>query len=171
MNKKPIDWEAIKHEYVALGSSYEQLQETHGVKGATLRSRAMRGQWQQMRNARQQTATKAVIAATVAQTVDGLTAINARDIAGAASIHAKALDLLETMEINPVTLKALAGALKDAQAIARLALGVSTNNTQVSAPDGQSMFSQLVIVSGKLEQLEQDHNKPQPEVNATAHLH
>ena len=166
-----VDWEKIKHEYITHGLSHEDIEVKYKIKGTTVRNRASRGGWNKMRQAMRHDVTKAVIVTTVAQTVDGLTAINARDIAGAASIHAKALDLLETMEINPVTLKALAGALKDAQAIARLALGVSTNNTQVSAPDGQSMFSQLVIVSGKLEQLEQDHNRPQLEADGATHLH
>lgn len=46
----PVDWNAIKAEYIAGGTSYRKLAEKYGLSESTLRKKAAKEQWSKLRN-------------------------------------------------------------------------------------------------------------------------
>lgn len=60
-NKKRIDWNAVRAEYIAGGISQRKLAEKHGIPFSTLRDRAKENEWVKDREkARAESVTKAV---------------------------------------------------------------------------------------------------------------
>lgn len=126
-----IDWAAIKLEFVNGSMSLTDISEKYQLNGATVRSRAMRDNWQQERNELQQIATKVVHEALLSEKVDKLKELNEVDLNAAKAIRDKANELLSSVA-TPNELKALSGAFDLAQKISRLALGASTENSTVT---------------------------------------
>ena len=134
-----IDWTAIKTEYIN-GAEYPALAKRHKIKEATLRQRASRNKWSQERQKASQAVTTKATAVLVESRAEQLANFNADDVRVAKAIRAKAAKLLQAAT-TPHELRALAGAFDSAQKIGRLALGASTENSNVStAPSGLDHF-------------------------------
>ena len=124
------DWTAIKTEYIN-GAEYPALAKRHNIKEATLRQRASRNKWSQERQKASQAVTTKATAVLVESRAEQLANFNADDVRVAKAIRAKAAKLLQAAT-TPHELRSLAGAFDSAQKIGRLALGASTENSNVS---------------------------------------
>jgi len=133
-DKKPSkggnDWLAIQTEYIS-GVEYAELSEKYGIKEATIRQRAKRGDWSQMRHNTSQTVTEVAISAIIEVKADLLAKLNEVDLTAAQSLRDKANELLATVA-TANELKAISGTFDIAQKISRLALGASTENSTVT---------------------------------------
>ena len=145
-----VDWSAIETEYVLGMMTQRELAKTHGVTDSALMAQANRKQWDEKRKQAQATASKAVEAEVLDERIAQQIAQNRADLSASAQVGAKVLEMLMYAE-KPADVKALSGALKDCQAVARLALGLTTENNGISDPNGNKldMFSQVIIVGGK----------------------
>lgn len=129
-SKGGIDWIAIQTEYVS-GKEYAELSETYNVKEATIRQRAKRGDWSQMRHSTSQAVTDKAIDSIIEVKADLLAKLNETDLSAAESLRAKANELLASVT-TASELKALSGTFDVAQKISRLALGASTENSTIT---------------------------------------
>ena len=147
---KRVDWDALELEYVLGTMTMRELAAKHGVNDNTLGSRAVRGEWEQKRTQKRTDANKVVETEVLDERIAQQIAQNRSDLSASAAVGAKVLEMLMYAE-KPADVKALSGALKDCQAVARLALGLTTENNGISDPNGNKldMFSQVVIVGGK----------------------
>ena len=77
-----VDWNTLKAEYIAGGVSYRELAEKHGVSESTLKKKAAKERWAELRN---QAGTE-----TELKIVDSISDINAEKAVSAASLISKA---------------------------------------------------------------------------------
>ena len=113
-------------------------------------AQANKRDWEDKRKQKKAETSKAVEAVVTDERIAQQIAQNRSDLSASAQVGAKVLEMLMYAE-KPADVKALSGALKDCQAVARLALGLTTENNGISDPNGNKldMFSQIVIVGGK----------------------
>jgi len=129
-SKGGIDWQAIQTEYIS-GIEYLELSEKYKVKEATVRQRAKRGNWSQMRHSTSQAVTDKAIESIIEVKANKLAELNDIDLTAANSLREKAAELL-AIATTPNEVKALAGVYDVAQKISRLALGASTENSSIT---------------------------------------
>jgi transposase-like protein len=77
-----VDWNTLKAEYIAGGISYRELAEKHGVSESTLKKKAAKERWAELRN---QAGTE-----TELKIVDSISDINAEKAVSAASLISEA---------------------------------------------------------------------------------
>lgn len=142
MNKEKIDWALIQTEYIS-GKEYFELSEKYNVKEATIRQRAKRGNWSQTRHATSLAVTEKAIDNIIEVKSDLLTKLNETDLLAAQSLRNKANELLATIE-TANELKAISGTFDIAQKISRLALGASTENSNVTTKELPSSVDEFV---------------------------
>ena len=140
--KRP-DWKAIELEYVMGTMTMRELAASSGVNDSTLRSRATRGEWDTKRGQKRTETTKAAESIATEVRIDQQAEQNAADLTIAKRLMAGVLEMFAFAE-KPQDLKALSGAAKDAQAIARLALGMTTDNTGLSGIGGGPLQLQAI---------------------------
>lgn len=114
MDCKTTDWNQIKAEYVAGGTSYRKLADKYGVSLRNLQRKAAKESWVDLR---QQTVDKAA-----AKIIESVSSQQARRYQRLQDVTDKLLDklegivesvVLEEMAIDKYTLKQITGALKD----------------------------------------------------------
>jgi hypothetical protein len=131
------DWELIRKEYVNGKDSVRELALRFKVSENALEKRSAKGKWAE---ARRNMAEKVVAwaDAKVAEVrVDQIAQFNTDDLRMARAIRAKAAALLSAAgPKSAADLRALAGAVEVAQKVGRLALGMTTENTGLSSPNG-----------------------------------
>lgn len=131
------DWSALELEYVRGSMSYKELGDKHGIKEATVRQRSNRHDWSQKRHELSQKLEAAAQAEHIDKRVDELVKFNEDDLKVARAIRAKiARKISASDELSANDLRALAGAHEAAQRVGRLAMGATTENTGMSAPNG-----------------------------------
>jgi len=134
------DWTALRIEYINGSMQYKELADAHKLKEGTVRQRANREDWAKERNALSRAVTQTANASLVESRSDQLASFNADDVRIAKAIRAKAAKMLGAAT-SPQDLRALSGAFDTAQKIGRLALGASTENSNVSTvPSGLNHF-------------------------------
>jgi transposase-like protein len=145
-----VDWNALELEYVLGTMTMRELASNHGVNDSTLMNRATKNEWQLKREQKRAETSKTVESVATDERIAQQIAQNRADLSASAQVGAKVLEMLMYAE-KPADVKALSGALKDCQAVARLALGMTTENNGQGDFDGKKleMFSQIVIVGGK----------------------
>lgn len=145
-DKKPskggIDWQAIKTDYIS-GMEYSDLSVKHKAKEATIRQRAKRGDWSQYRHRALQAVTEKAISAIVEVKADLLAKLNETDLSAAQALRDKANELMQSVT-SPNELKALSGTFDVAQKISRLALGASTENSNVTTKELPASVNEFV---------------------------
>mgnify|MGYP000175518304 CR=1 FL=1 len=125
------DWTALRVEYVHSSITLRDLADKHGIKAAGVMRRAANEGWEAERkheSAKVITASASVISET---RIDELVKFNQDDIKVARAIRSKAAQMLQEAD-TPAALRSLASAFDTAQKIGRLALGASTENSNVS---------------------------------------
>jgi hypothetical protein len=137
------DWNAISIEFVSGVESYRALAHRHGLKEATVRQRASREGWQARRHELSQSVTAKAQDALTSQRVGELAKFNEDDLKIAKEIREKAQAMMGA-DLKPADLKALSGAVKDAQIVGRLALGASTENSTVTTKELPASVTEFV---------------------------
>jgi transposase-like protein len=130
---KRIDWPAAHAEYVNnAGLTYADIAAKYGINPSALRMRAGREQWTDQRQAAQAKLLQKVTEKTIHDTVAELAKYNEQDLIAAKALRSLAARQMQAGNLEPKDVRALAGAIESAQRIARLALGASTENTELS---------------------------------------
>lgn len=124
------DWEALEAAYVSGCLTLEGFAQAHGIPYDTVAKQAAKRKWQAKRQANGKAVASMALSLANDEAADELAAQNRRDVAAAAALHNKVCELIGVAE-SARDVRALAGALKDAQAVARLALGAATENGNV----------------------------------------
>lgn len=126
------DWTSIRTEYIN-GAEYPALAKKYKVKEATLRQRASRHKWSQERQKASLAVTKLATAAIVESKAEQLAKFNSDDLKVARNLRALVNRQIQKSngEMDPSTIRALAGAASEAQRIGRLALGAETESSVV----------------------------------------
>ena len=127
------DWVKLRTEYVTSSITQRELAEKHGIKAAGVMARAApaREGWDELRKQESAKVSKAVLEASVPDRANEMEKFNADDLRMARAIRAKAAQMMAGTT-TPQDLSALARAVDVAQKVGRLALGVSTENSQVT---------------------------------------
>jgi gamma-glutamyl phosphate reductase len=113
------------------------LAEKHGVNASSMRSRAMREEWQEERDKLQRAATEKATALAIQQRTNDLLQLNKDDLTVARALKAQitkhiALAQSTNQPLLPRDLRALASAAEAVQRIGRLAVGAPTESHELS---------------------------------------
>lgn len=135
------DWNALRVEFVHGSMSMRELAASHGIRPSTLMNQATRHGWEAERVRQRAEASEQAAARLAAQKVDELTKFNEGDLALAKALKVMVGRTIEQwskskLQASPNDMAALARTADTAQKIGRLALGATTGNTGLSAPDG-----------------------------------
>lgn len=128
------DWTAIRLEYVHGTQSMREVAEKHGIKAAGLMRKAALEGWDAQRKQQSAEVSRVAAGTIIAARVDDLSQYNAEDLDAAKRIRAKALEMLDFAQ-SPQDIKAISGAVDTASKVARLALGVPTENSSVTTKE------------------------------------
>lgn len=144
------DWEALELQYIVGNMTMHELADAHKLNRNTLCAQAVKRDWQEKRTKKRNETQKAVEEVATDERITQQINQNRADLSASAAIGAKVLEMLLIAE-KPADVKALSGALKDCQAVARLALGMTTENNGHSGLDGKDIgiISKILIVGGK----------------------
>lgn len=105
-----MDWNKIKAEYIAGGTSYRKLAQKHGVSFNTLSGVAIREEWAKLKKQAQNKGTTKMVN-TIAKDISK-NAVKINDVAD--KLLDKIVDLLEALEVaDSQTIKQCTSALKD----------------------------------------------------------
>lgn len=137
------DWTAIKLEYVHGTETMRELAERKGIKAAGLMKRAASEGWEAERKQKSAEVSKTVSDALTEAKVDELSAYNAADLQAAKEIRAKALLMMQSAS-SPADIRAVAGSVETASKVARLALGVPTENSAITTKELPSSVDEFV---------------------------
>ena len=137
------DWTALRVEYVNSAMQYKELAQRHGLKEGTVRQRANRDGWAEERNAVSRAVTQNANLTLAEDRVTALASFNEDDLRMARAIKARA-EAMMSSATRPNDLRALAGAVKDAQMVGRLALGASTENSSVTTKELPASVNEFV---------------------------
>jgi ABC-type ATPase with predicted acetyltransferase domain len=125
------DWAALRIEYVHSSITMRALAEKHGINAAGVLRRAAKEGWDAERKNEAAKVISASSAVITESRIDELVKFNQDDIKVARAIRSKAAQMLQKAD-TPAALRSLASAFDTAQKIGRLALGASTENSNVS---------------------------------------
>lgn len=140
-----VDWAAIKTEYITSSITFAELSKKTGIPSATLQKRGSLEEpsWTVQRNNISESITKSATESLTHQRLQFLIDSNRADVEVAERLRTKIREHLD-VAASAAELKSLSGALKDAQSVARLALGLTTENSGLSAPDGGPVAVDIV---------------------------
>lgn len=137
------DWTRLRAEYVTSAVTLRDLAYRHGIKPAGVMRRAANEGWDAQRKQESAKVSKAALEVSKEDRVAVLAQFNADDLKMARALRAKAAQMMAATN-TPADLRALAGAIDVAQKVGRLALGATTGNTGLSAPNGGPVGVQSV---------------------------
>ena len=145
------DWDKLRAEYISTSISIRELAQKHRCSEDALEKRAGRDSWSEARRKMSAEVQAKADAELAEKRVKELAEFNEQDINIAKAIKTHIAKHLNKAKANnePLSireLKLLAGASESAQKIGRLALGVSTNNNEVTGKDGQPLKSSLELI-------------------------
>ncbi|MDH2997196.1 hypothetical protein A1D22_05860 [Pasteurellaceae bacterium LFhippo2] len=132
MAKKSYDWVAIKVQFVNSSLSTREFAEKYGIPFGTLTKQVAQGKWLDERIIIGSDTEQKSIEFSVNNRAVRLAKFDDDCIDLADDFRKKAKEFLHQID-SPMALKALTGAMKDTQAMARLALGASTENQATSS--------------------------------------
>lgn len=127
MAKKSYDWVAIKVQFINSSLSTREFAEKYGIPFGTLTKQVAQGKWLDERISIGSDAEQKSIEYSVNNRAARLAKFDDDCVDLADEFRKKAKEFLHQID-SPMALKALTGAMKDTQAMARLALGASTDN-------------------------------------------
>lgn len=132
MAKKSYDWVSIKLQFINSSLSIPEFAESYGIPKSTLSKQVAQGNWLDERNQIGIVTESKSIEFSVNNRAARLAKFDDDCVDLADDFRKKAKEFLHQID-SPMALKALTGAMKDTQAMARLALGASTENQAVDA--------------------------------------
>jgi replicative superfamily II helicase len=143
-------WEKIKTEYINGVETMREIAERYGINPQGVMKRANREQWlAERQKLAAQVITKA-LDKSVNSRVKLLQEYNAKDVAISNAIKSKAATMLKAQDLTPSQLRQLAAAFADAQKIGRLALGLSTDNSELNIVDDDKAANVRASLFNKL---------------------
>lgn len=147
-NKPTINYEPLRIEYINSEISIRELAERHNISESALEAKAYRDDWSEQRKKIQEEVLLKANSMLAEKRATELAEWNDRDLQVAKALRAKAVAYLtdSKADLNPAQLRQLATTIEASQKIARLALGVSTNNSEITGKDGQPLLSSLELV-------------------------
>ena len=104
-----MDWNTIKAEYIAGGTSYRKLAEKYNVSFAILRREAEKGKWTKLKTQAKQKADTKIVNSVANDIANKSIKIN--DVAD--KLLDKISDLLDSFELDTQSIKHLTSSLKD----------------------------------------------------------
>jgi len=141
--KQNADWTAIRLAYINSDKGAEELARDFGVTAESIRQRVSRHKWNADRRSVTETVTKTVTEAVTRDKIDALTAANEANIKVAKALRGavgkRLFDAQQSLidALSPQEMSALARTLEITQKVERLALGASTENTELTGKNGQ----------------------------------
>jgi GAF domain-containing protein len=131
------EWNALRLKFVNGTMTLEELALENGIKPGTMRQYAARNGWREERDVLTKNVAEVVARDTTATRIKELSDFNDRDLQVARALRSQvAAHLTKAQQdkatISPNDLNRLAQAAERAQKMGRLALGVSTENTELS---------------------------------------
>ncbi len=139
------DWTKLRLEYIHGSMTMRELAITHDIKSAGVMRRAAKEGWESSRKQESAKVSKVATDVLGEARVDDLVKFNEDDLKVARALRAQVASSISTaarkQEIIPAAdLRALAAAAEASQRIGRLALGVSTTNSQLTGKDGKPLI-------------------------------
>jgi hypothetical protein len=140
--KPKPDWTQIRIAYVHGTGTLEQLAVESRVTLSAIKQRSSRENWSKLRQDAAAAVSKAASTFLEAERTKELSSFNTQDLRIAKALRARVAKAINdaTSDANNVLpakdLRSLASAAEAAQRIGRLALGATTENSGLSAPDG-----------------------------------
>lgn len=132
MAKKSYDWVSIKLQFINSSLTTREFAEKYGIPFGTLTKQVAQGKWLEERIIIGSDTEQKSIEFSVNNRAARLAKFDDDCVDLADDFRKKAKEFLHQID-SPMALKALTGAMKDTQAMARLALGASTENQAVDA--------------------------------------
>ncbi|MGX2956415.1 hypothetical protein ACWIYZ_04905 [Ursidibacter arcticus] len=124
------DWNVIKTQFITSSLTIEEFATQNAIPVGTLRRQVSQGKWLEERDQVEIKVRSKSIEFSVNNRAARLAKFDDDCIEIADDFRKKAKEFLHQID-SPMALKALTGAMKDTQAMARLALGASTENQAV----------------------------------------
>lgn len=124
------DWNVIKTQFITSSLTIEEFATQNAIPVGTLRRQVSKGKWLEERDQVEIKVRSKSIEFVVNDRAARLAKFDDDCVEIADDFRKKAKEFLHQID-SPMALKALTGAMKDAQAMARLALGASTENQAV----------------------------------------
>lgn len=128
------DWDTLTFEYLAFDGTLEEFSKRKKIPLSTIRKQSSKLNWSNRKSENGTRVERKAEDLLIEDSAAKLAEQNARDLAAVEAVHNKAVEMLAVCD-KPSELRALSGVLKDMQAVARLALGVSTENANVNMVD------------------------------------
>lgn len=145
------DWDLLRAEYISSSISIRELAEKFNCSHDALEARAGREQWTEQRRKMSAEVLERANQEIADKRVAELVKFNEEDLEIARAIRKQIRTHIEdSIQSNNLMksddIRKLASAAESAQKIGRLALGVSTNNNEVTGKDGSPLKSSLELV-------------------------
>lgn len=146
-----MDWNKIKAEYIAGGTSYRKLAEKYNVSFAILRREAERGNWTKLKAQVKQKADTKIVNAVSKKIADRSEKIN--DVAD--KLLDKITETIETIEFDALSIKQLASALKDIKDIKGIKSDLDIREQEAridklrKEAEGESNDNEIEVVMGE----------------------
>lgn len=128
------DWSAIKLDYIHSSLTLREVADKHGIKAAGVMRRAALEGWDAERKKNSAEISKIVSESLLESRANELAEYNNKDIEAAKAIRDKALSMLGEAQY-PNQVKAIANAVETASKVARLAMGVATENATITTKE------------------------------------
>lgn len=135
------DWTAVRLAYVTGTKTLREVADEFGIKSAGVMRRAAKEGWEAERKQQSATVSKAAQDRIADQRTDELARLNEDDLRLSRALRAQIAKSITAATaagapLSPPELRALAGAHESAQRVARLALGASTESSELTGKDG-----------------------------------
>ncbi|MCL2872417.1 MAG: hypothetical protein FWF41_05500 [Betaproteobacteria bacterium] len=143
------DWSAIEQDYVSGWLSVRELAAKHDVMYETARARCKRGEWNKKRRALREKTERAALESQTEKRARDLVDFNNADIEAAKELRLLTrISMREARERGNMTgaeLRAHAAAIETAQRIGRIALGLPTENRELSGALAQQVSGKMTV--------------------------
>jgi hypothetical protein len=126
------DWAKLQAEYITGIMSLRDLATNHGIKAAGVMARAAKEGWDDLRKQHQAKVSTEAIQSAEVDKAEELRLFNAQCLEAARLIRQKAWEMMGQGGNSPQDMRALASSIESAQKIGRLALGATTDNSDLN---------------------------------------
>lgn len=126
------DWDRLTIEFVAGDWSVKEFADLKKIPETTMIKAYRRYEWGKKRSENGRQVVGKSLEMVCDDRAEELAKQNQRDLEAVAVAHAVIVRQLASERLKPADVRALAGSLKDLQAVARLALGATTENTNTN---------------------------------------
>lgn len=126
------DWDKLTLEFIASGLTIEDFAMVKKIPLGTVNKAASRYKWVEKRSETGKKTVEKSLEVVSDDRAAQLAEQNQKDLTAAALLRDKIMQMVQGGDLETKDVRALAGSLKDVQAVVRLALGASTENTDMN---------------------------------------